>query len=89
MPANHQPPAYSRHLRPTRLGLVLFLIYVALYAAFVAALLRPSPPDDGTQTGIPYSVIWGLGLIAAAWVLALIYAFGTKVDLALSDGEAK
>jgi uncharacterized membrane protein (DUF485 family) len=85
--AHHSPGA----LRPTRLGLVLFLIYVACYAAFVVILLQPQPsPAAGTNgpSGIPLSVLWGFGLIAAAWVLALIYAFGTKADLALSHEEA-
>ncbi len=77
--------AHAPSLRPTRLGLALFTVYVALYVAFVGALLFPQPADDGTQTGMPYPVVGGFGLIGAAWLLAVIYAFGTKADLTVSE----
>ena len=58
----------------SRIGLGLFALYVALYAGFMAVVLvRPdwlsSRPFGGTNLAIAY----GLGLIAAALVLAVVY----------------
>ena len=57
----------------SRIGLGLFALYVALYAGFMAVVLvRPdwlsARPFGGTNLAIAY----GLGLIAAAVVLAVI-----------------
>ncbi|MFM8290707.1 MAG: DUF485 domain-containing protein [Planctomycetia bacterium] len=57
-----------------RVGLAMFALYVALYAGFMAlVLLRPEwlskRPFGGTNLAIAY----GLGLIAAAIVLAGLY----------------
>jgi uncharacterized membrane protein (DUF485 family) len=58
----------------SRIGLGLFALYVALYAGFMAVVLvRPdwlsARPFGGTNLAIAY----GLGLIAAALVLAVVY----------------
>ena len=58
----------------SRIGLVLFALYVALYAGFMAVVLvRPdwlsARPFGGTNLAIAY----GLGLIGAALVLAIVY----------------
>lgn len=58
----------------SRIGLGLFALYVALYAGFMAVVLvRPdwlsTRPFGGTNLAIAY----GLGLIAAALVLAVVY----------------
>jgi uncharacterized membrane protein (DUF485 family) len=57
--------------RNARIGLVLFFIYVALYAGFVACAVAGtlSMPIGGTNLAVWY----GFGLIAAAFVLALVY----------------
>jgi uncharacterized membrane protein (DUF485 family) len=60
--------------RTTRVGLVLFAVYVLLYSGFMglcafAPKLMATTPFGGANLAIMY----GFGLIAAALVLALIY----------------
>jgi len=60
--------------RRTRLGLCLFAIYLALYVGFVA--LNALAPDRMSWTplwGINVAVLYGLGLILAAFGLSLVY----------------
>jgi uncharacterized membrane protein (DUF485 family) len=62
--------------RNARLGLILFTVYSTLYLTFV--LLNAFAPQVMTFTvfaGINLAVVYGLGLIAAAFVLALLYAW--------------
>ncbi|HEX8524721.1 MAG TPA: DUF485 domain-containing protein [Tepidisphaeraceae bacterium] len=57
-----------------RIGMALFLIYVLLYAGFMG--LSAFAPQVMSQTavgGANVAIIYGLGLILAAVVLALIY----------------
>ena len=72
MSDGHAPDAAAR--ARSRIGLGLFALYVALYAGFMAVVLvRPdwlsARPFGGTNLAIAY----GLGLIAAALVLAVVY----------------
>ncbi len=69
-------PARSR----ARIGLALFAVYVALYAGFMGVVLvRPdwlsARPFGGTNLAIAY----GLGLIAAALVLAAVYMVACRM----------
>ncbi|MCE2881194.1 MAG: DUF485 domain-containing protein [Planctomycetaceae bacterium] len=65
------------------LGAVLFLVYLACYAAFVGVAafgtFAGGKPDGGLATtavgGLPWGVVAGIGLIVGAFVLALAYAF--------------
>jgi uncharacterized membrane protein (DUF485 family) len=64
----------------SRIGLGLFALYVALYAGFMAVVLvRPdwlsTRPFGGTNLAIAY----GLGLIAAALVLAIVYMVACRI----------
>ncbi|HEY4328260.1 MAG TPA: DUF485 domain-containing protein [Phycisphaerae bacterium] len=75
--------------RNARRGLFLFVIYFVLYAAFIA--LNVFKPDAMTATSIPLgsmelslggpnlAVVSGIGLIFAAFILALIYMRLTKL----------
>lgn len=57
-----------------RLGLWLFAVYLLLYAGFVG--LSAFAPQEMSKTpfwGINVAVLYGLGLIVAALVLALLY----------------
>ncbi len=57
-----------------RLGLLLFTIYLSLYAAFV--LLNAFFADLMSYTplaGVNLAILYGFGLIVAALALALIY----------------
>jgi len=59
--------------RNARYGLILFVIYVLFYATFVwlsAFRLDAMKREIG---GVTLSVLYGFGLIIAAFVLALVY----------------
>lgn len=72
-PSEPDDPAVSA--RNARYGLVLFVVYFAIYAAFVA--INAFWPDVMSQqvAGVNLSVSYGLGLIIAAIVLALVYSW--------------
>ena len=64
-------PAPSLH---SRSALILFAIYVALYAGFMALnAFAPHLMQQSPFGGVNLAVLYGLGLIVAAVVLALIY----------------
>ena len=67
-----QPPTEDRN---TRLGLILFVIYVLLYGGFV--LLSTFNPTlmENVYGGVSLAVIYGMALIVAALVLSLIYSW--------------
>ena len=58
----------------SRLGLFLFWIYVALYGGFMAlVLVRPDLLSRRPFGGVNLAILYGMGLIVAAFVLAVIY----------------
>ena len=72
-PAAQSGPDASAEYK-MRLGVVMFFIYGAVYAAFVAInLLRPLWMEKTVLFGLNLAVVYGFGLIAFALVLALIY----------------
>jgi uncharacterized membrane protein (DUF485 family) len=71
MPKDEQATA-----RNARYGIVLFALYLTLYAVFVLLnTFRPQVMDLTPLAGINLAVLYGFGLIIAAFVLALIYAW--------------
>jgi uncharacterized membrane protein (DUF485 family) len=63
----------------SRLGLVLFTVYLLLYGGFM--LLNAFAPDLMEATplaGVNLAVLYGFGLIIAAIVLAVIYGWLSK-----------
>ena len=63
----------------SRFGLVLFLIYVLLYAGFMALnAFAPHLMSRMPFGGVNLAIVYGLGLIVAAFVLALIYATSAR-----------
>jgi uncharacterized membrane protein (DUF485 family) len=61
-----------------RLGLALFAVYTLGYGAFVLlAAFRPSSMAAEIG-GLNAATVWGFGLIAGAFVLALLYAVGCR-----------
>ena len=74
--ASPQPPNRSVIDRNARLGLILFFIYLALYGGFMAltvcAVERMQQPVTWLG-GINLAVAYGMGLILAAFVLAMVY----------------
>lgn len=60
--------------RNARMGLVLFAVYLVLYGGFV--LLNTFSPETMEATpivGINVAILYGFGLIIAAFVMALLY----------------
>jgi len=58
----------------TRIGLVLFAVYVAFYGGFMAlSAFRPAAMSRPFLGGANLAVVYGFALIAAAIVLALLY----------------
>jgi uncharacterized membrane protein (DUF485 family) len=71
-PDNH-PETVSRNARN---GLILFAAYVVLYVGFM--LLNAFAHEKMQQpvvAGVNLAIVYGMGLIAAALVLALVYAW--------------
>lgn len=66
--------------RNARYGLILFAVYFSFYALFV--VLNAFWPDvmSTTVAGVNLAVSYGLGLIAAAIVLALVYSWLCRGD---------
>jgi uncharacterized membrane protein (DUF485 family) len=63
------PPAGS-----SRLGLALFWVYVFLYGSFMGlVLVRPDVLSWRPLGGVNLAIASGMGLIAAAFLLAVVY----------------
>jgi uncharacterized membrane protein (DUF485 family) len=64
-----------------RLGVALFLIYLLLYTGFIYlnAFNRDVMAADAFG-GVNVAVIYGLGLIIAAFVLAIVYMLMCRCD---------
>jgi uncharacterized membrane protein (DUF485 family) len=74
--------------RNARYGLALFAVYAILYGAFM--LLNAFMPERMKETalaGVNLAVIYGLGLIVAAFLLALVYAWLCSVGRGQEGGE--
>jgi uncharacterized membrane protein (DUF485 family) len=60
--------------RPSRLGLALFGLYLALYAGFVLLnSFQPALMEWRPFGHVNLALLYGLGLIAVAFVLAVLY----------------
>ena len=60
----------------TRLGLLLFAVYLVLYGGFVLlAAFSPQAMEATPLAGVNLAIWYGFGLIVAAIVLALIYGW--------------
>lgn len=85
LPARESPESIARC---TRHGLRLFALYLALYGAFV--LMNAFAPEVMARSpwgGINLAVVSGLGLIAFAFCLALLYDWLCRPLAAESEGE--
>jgi uncharacterized membrane protein (DUF485 family) len=80
--------AYKR-----RLGVILFFVYGAIYAAFVILnIAKASLMEAILFGGLNLAVVYGFGLIILALLLALAYnrACGKReASMAAEKGEAK
>jgi uncharacterized membrane protein (DUF485 family) len=67
---------HHRATRNARLGMVLFLAYLAFYGAFVLInTFRPELMDYVPAAGVSLAIWYGFALIGVALVLALLYAW--------------
>ena len=72
-PTEARDPVAERH--NARLGMALFLLYLACYTAFVIVnAFWPDAMDRVPAAGLNLAVWTGLALIVGALVLALVYA---------------
>ena len=63
----------------TRLGLMLFVVYCALYGGFMGlSTFAPAVMKSQPFGGINLAILYGFGLIAAAMILAIVYLFLAK-----------
>ena len=73
--AADQRAAHDAHVSPNaRLGLALFLVYLALYLGFMGIATFDYQLFASTPLGgVNLAILYGLGLIVAALLLALVY----------------
>lgn len=76
--------------RNARIGLVLFVIYLAMYGGFMFLnAFSASTMESRPIAGVNLAVLYGFGLIIAAFVLALIYgALCTSESDEASKGDS-
>ena len=73
-------PSSARQFN-TRVGLVLFAIYLALYAGFVLiTAFSANTMEQVVLAGLNLAIVYGFGLIIAAVILALIYGMVCKSE---------
>jgi len=74
-PPPKQVAAHDAHVAPNaRLGLVLFVVYLALYLGFMGiATFKYELFGSTPFGGVNLAILYGMGLIIAALVLAVIY----------------
>lgn len=93
---DHGPNATAEAERPetvsrnARYGLVLFAVYLALYAAFVLmSAFAPEVMERTPVAGVNLAVLSGFGLIGSAFLLALVYGWLCRGEAAPRDGAAE
>lgn len=58
----------------TRLGLWMFLVYCIVYIGFVAInIIAPKMMESVVGSGLNLAVVYGMGLIIFAMILAVLY----------------
>jgi uncharacterized membrane protein (DUF485 family) len=68
--------ATSSRARNSKIGLILFSIYAVFYLGFVLVnAFAASWVEWVPFLGLNLAILWGVGLIALALVLALVYGF--------------
>jgi uncharacterized membrane protein (DUF485 family) len=74
-----------------KLGLWMFVLYAVIYFGFIALnLIDPSLMERTVLGGSNLAIIYGIGLIIFAWLLAVVYnALSTKKENELNVNEAE
>ena len=64
----------------SRIGLALFWVYVLLYAGFMGLVVfRPDLLSLRPFGGVNLAIAYGMGLIAGAFLLAIVYMAACRV----------
>ena len=81
----------SAQARNSRVGLLLFFVYLAFYAGFVLlAAFSPETMERTPWAGVNLAIWYGFALIAAAFVLALLYGLLCRTSPSLEGrGEGR
>jgi uncharacterized membrane protein (DUF485 family) len=67
--------------RNARIGLVLFFVYLVLYGGFVlVSAFAPAVMETTLLAGVNLAILYGFGLILAAFVLALVYGWLCRTE---------
>ena len=73
-----------------RAGLVLFFIYLAIYAGFMGlAAFAPEAMGRSAVAGVNLAITYGLGLIIGAFIIAALYMAACARNARLHGGQAK
>jgi uncharacterized membrane protein (DUF485 family) len=75
MPPQDSFPPPAAHGRNARIGLWFFGIYCVLYAGFMGLAAFSFTTLAQPVAGVNWAILYGMGLIVAALVLAVIYMF--------------
>jgi len=87
-PAEAEPVDEPAARRRARLGLVLFAVYFVLYGGFMLLnVFGPAYMETTPFAGVNLAILYGFGLIAAALILALVYAWLCRQPASVQHGE--
>ncbi|MEX0727326.1 MAG: DUF485 domain-containing protein [Planctomycetaceae bacterium] len=74
--------------RNARIGIVMFVIYTAFFAGFVFLnAFYPKLMEITPLGGINLAILYGMALILAAFVMALVYGYLCRTDETQSSRE--
>ncbi len=74
--------------RNSRIAMALFVVYLALYGGFVFLnAFAADVMDQKPMAGVNLAILYGFGLIVAAFVLALIYGLVCQSDEEVSASK--
>jgi uncharacterized membrane protein (DUF485 family) len=74
--------------RNARIGLILFVVYLAFYGGFVLlAAFSPATMARTPWAGVNLAIWYGFALIAAALILALIYGYLCRIEVPIEPGR--
>jgi uncharacterized membrane protein (DUF485 family) len=72
--------------RNSRIGQVLFLVYLLFYGGFVGlSAFSPATMEATPVAGVNLAVLYGFALIALAFILALLYGVLCQAENAGGD----
>ena len=68
--------------RNAKYGGVLFLVYLVVYAIFVVLnTFQPEMVDQVPLAGLNLAIVYGVGLIVLALILALVYSWLCRTSI--------